>query len=43
MRQRQFDRLGVVASAPFDIYENGLQFVSAVTGIILHELGSARV
>jgi hypothetical protein len=34
MRLWNFDRLGAIASSPFDINEEGLQFVSAVLGFL---------
>lgn len=34
MRLWEFDRLERIASAQFDIYEEGLQFVSAVLGFL---------
>jgi hypothetical protein len=34
MRLWQFDRLGGIASAPFDIYKDGLQFLSVVLGFL---------
>ncbi|OCK73362.1 hypothetical protein K432DRAFT_271929, partial [Lepidopterella palustris CBS 459.81] len=34
LRLWQFDRLGGISSASFDIHEDGLQFVSAVLGFL---------
>lgn len=35
MRLREFDRVGAVASSPFNIDEDGLQFVSVMLGFLL--------
>ncbi|OBT93131.1 hypothetical protein VE01_09248 [Pseudogymnoascus verrucosus] len=37
MRLWEFDRLGGIASSPFDVNQDGLQFVSAVLGYLLME------
>jgi hypothetical protein len=34
MRLWEFDRAGGIASAPFDIHKDGLQFISAVLGFL---------
>ena len=43
MRLWEFDRLGAVASMPFDINQDGLRFVSAVLGFLWIKRYSALI